>query len=218
MALFYWHITSRKKGSTAPFSAYIDRDPSSGYSARNDLVASGSGNLPEWCNGNPKELWKKADLHERENASACRDLILAIPRELSPDRSIEIIEKYIKIDLAGKPFQYAIHQAHAADDGHIQPHAHVMYSDRLQDEHPRNGSQFFRRYNSGAPDKGGARKDSGGKSPKQLRIAIFERKAAWAHIVNTALASDGHSARVDHRSLAAGGGIAPVSTGIVESA
>lgn len=189
MDLYHWHITSRKKGSAAPFSAYIARDASSGYSGRNDLVAAGSGNLPEWCEGNPKMFWEHADLHERKNASACRDLVLSLPRELAPEKWKWVVERYIEKDIAGKPFQYAIHLAHSDDDGQIQPHVHVMYSDRVQDEHPRSGAKFFRRYNGGAPDQGGARKDSGGKSPKQLRIAIIERKAKWAQILKSELAT-----------------------------
>ena len=63
-----------------------------------------------------------------------------------------------------KPYSVALHNV-IASDGEQQPHIHLMFCERLQDDIERTPQQFFKRYNSKDPSKGGARKDNTGKTP-----------------------------------------------------
>lgn len=194
MAQFNWHIGSYQKGRATSQSDYIWRR--NHFNGATDLVAVGSGNLPQWCNGDPATFFSAADCYERENGSACRHLVVALPRELSLPSWISLVEALIERDLGKKAFQYAIHNPCKGELEH--PHAHIVYSDRVPDDIDRPPELFFRRHNSASPTLGGCKKDSGGKSPKQLRISVIKRKAVWAELQNQALEAAGHTARVDY--------------------
>ena len=196
MANFNWHIGSYQKGRATSKSDYIWRR--NNFHGINDLVASGSGNLPHWCNNNPAIFFGAADCYERQNGSACRHLVLTLPLELSLSEWISLVETYIALDIGPKPFQYAIHNPSKGGLGH--PHVHILYSDRVPDELDRPAETFFRRHNPVSPTFGGCKKDSGGQSPMQMRISVIKRKALWAEVLNQALEAAGYSARVDHRS------------------
>jgi len=195
MAQFNWHIGSYQKGRATSQSDYIWRR--NNFHGPNDLVASGSGNLPSWCNNDPAVFFGAADCYERQNGSACRHLVVTLPRELSIQEWIRLVEALISRDIGKKAFQYAIHNPCKDELGH--PHAHILYSDRVPDELDRPVELFFRRHNPASPTLGGCKKDSGGQSPKQLRISVIKRKALWAELQNQALEGAGHAARVDYR-------------------
>lgn len=196
MAIFNWHIGSYQKGRATSQSSYIWRRDN--FSAKDDLVATGCGNLPVWCIGDPLTFFQAADYYERQNGSACRHLVITLPRELSVPEWILLVEELIARDLGLKPYQFAIHNPR--EDAQEHPHAHILYSDRVPDGINRPAPLFFRRPNATSPELGGCRKDSGGQSPKQLRIAVINRKKLWAELQNEALEAAGHAARVDHRS------------------
>jgi len=56
------------------------------------------------------------------------------------------------------------------------------------------------RNNPKFPARGGCKKDSGGKSPMQLRDDVIDKRKRVASIQNQMLAEVGEKARVDHRS------------------
>ena len=60
---------------------------------------------------------------------------------------------------------------------------------------------MFRRYNPTHPEKGGCRKDSGGKTRQALHAHVTAQRKATADEINAALAKHGHDLRVDHRTL-----------------
>lgn len=196
MANFNWHIESYRKGSAIWQSDYLWRRGQ--WSHIGDVVASGCGNLPAWCHGDPALFFAASDTYERQNGSACRHLVVTLPRELCLADWISLVEALIAGDLGNKPYQYAIHNK--GDDGEEHPHAHILYSDRVPDGLDRAASLFFCRANPKSPELGGCRKDSGGQSPKQLRLAVIGRKKLWQDLQNEALKVRGHSVRVDYRS------------------
>jgi hypothetical protein len=193
MANFTWSIISIKKGGATTYAEYIWRLGQFGN--RSDLAATGFGNLPAWCNGDPVTLWRAADLFERRNGAACRELGVSLPRELGLSEWIAFIEELIARDIGPKPYQYAIHSP--ADREGLHPHAHIIYCDRVPDEHIRGPELFFHRFNPGAPELGGCRKDSGGKPLFQVGKEVAGRRALWAQIQNRYLAAGGYPARVD---------------------
>jgi hypothetical protein len=76
-----------------------------------------------------------------------------------------------------------------------------MYSSRIHDEIERTPEQTFSRYNGKHPERGGCRKESGGKSPMVLRNEVIETRKKSAEVQNAFLAKHGHTVRVDHRRL-----------------
>lgn len=201
MALFHLSLKSGKKGTAANHANYIARQGKHCKDESNsDLVTTAHGNLPEWADNDPIKFWRSSDCHERANGAAYREFVLALPNELSTEQHLKLVEKFIQSGIGDKPFQYAIHESSASIGEVRQPHAHVMFSDRVQDEFDRTPKQHFSRYNSQNPELGGCKKDSGGKCRSQVREDLIKQRESWASITNNALESNGHPARVDHRS------------------
>lgn len=200
MASMHIGMKSGKPGQAAIHAQYILREgPYRKGDKANDLVAAGHGNLPPGM-ADPITMWKAADKGERANAAAFREIVGALPRELTREQQIEVVEEFISRVLPDKPFQYAIHCPRASLGQGTQPHVHLMYSDRIPDGIYREPVQFFCRYNARHPEKGGCKKDSGGKDPVTFRDEAKLRRENWAQVQNEYLARYGHDARLDPRS------------------
>jgi hypothetical protein len=76
-----------------------------------------------------------------------------------------------------------------------------MYSERIRDGIARDHEHYFKRYNAKNPEKGGAKKFSGGKSANELKAELLGLRERWAEMQNKHLEKHGHNDRVDHRSL-----------------
>lgn len=203
MASYHWSIKSGKKGSASRHARYIAREGSFGTHGRGEeLIAKGSGNLPPWAQGNASSFWRAADQYERSNAAAYREIEMALPVELPAPKQVELVKAYIEKAIGPKTYQFAIHAPVASIGDCAQPHAHIIYSDRLQDEIDREAAQHFRRHNSRCPEKGGCKKDGGGKRRSELRAKVTGEREFFAKLQNKFLADGGHTARVDHRSHA----------------
>lgn len=201
MATYHLSIKSGKRGKAVEHSAYIAREGKHGKGdKKNDLVETWHGNMPEWANDSPAEFWRKADKHERINGTAYREFELAIPNELTRNQQRELVDEFIKYEVGEKPFQAAIHAPTAAIGDVEQPHAHIIISDRVPDGIDRSPEQHFKRYNPRTPDKGGARKDSGGREPAVLKEEVRATRKKWADQQNIILGKYGHEERVDYRS------------------
>lgn len=199
MATYHLKVKSHGRGHAEDRAKYINREGK--YDDHeDDLVASGSGNLPEAANGNPYDMWKNADKYERANGCACREFELALPIELALEQQKEILHQFINEAIGDKPYQYAIHEPAGALSGESNPHAHVLFTDRISDGIERPLSQMFQRYNPHYPSRGGCPKDSGGKPPHVQREELIAKRKLLADIQNSLLEKYGHAARVDHRS------------------
>lgn len=201
MASYHCSIKSGKRGKAASHADYIARE---GRHAKDeetsDLVEKAYGNLPDWAADDPKHFWRMADRHERVNGAAYREFVLALPQELRKEQQLEIVKEFITSEIGSKPYQFAVHSPVAALGKTEQPHAHVMYSDRIDDGIDRLPEQHFKRYNAACPELGGCRKDSGGKDRIAMKEALTQTRATWAQIQNAALERSGYDAKVDHRS------------------
>ena len=200
-----YHLTAKigKKGMGEAHAAYIAREGKySGSNRYEDLEHTASGNMPKWAEHNPAEFWRAADKNERANGSVYRELEIALPRELTPDQRRELVQEFIDNEIGeSHAYQYAIHTPKAALEKGEQPHAHIMYSERIRDGIERDPEQYFKRYNAKNPEKGGAKKFSGGKSANELKAELLEQRERWATLQNAHLEKHGHDSRVDHRSL-----------------
>ena len=146
-------------------------------------------------------FWKAADKYERANGAAYRELVIALPRELSLEQLRSVVDRLIAELVGSRPYQYAVHAPVSSLQGEANPHIHLMYSDRLSDGIERSADRTFARYNPNDPAQGGCRKGSGGKTSLQVRDEVIAKRKTAADIQNEFLATYGHVARVDHRTL-----------------
>lgn len=198
MPSYHVEIKSGRKGTATEHARYIAREGK--HSRRGDLLDTGFGNLPQWANNHPEVFWAAADKYERVNGAAYRELVIALPNEFSPEQCITCAERVVAKLIGNKPYQYAIHAPEASLGEASNTHLHAMYSDREPDGIDRPAEQTFGRYNPQKPERGGCRKDSGGRSPLELRDEVIARRKAVADIQNDMFAECGSSSRVDHRS------------------
>ena len=194
VATYHCSVKTGGKGRGAKHADYIsgrdDRD-------RRDIEAQGHGNMPAWAGHSPRLFWQAADEYEREKGAVYRELEVALPRELSPEERLGLVQEIIRRTCgSAHAYEWAIHCPKAAIEGGEQPHLHLMYSERVQDGIDRDPAQYFRRYNAKAPERGGCRKDSAG-----TKTRLFETRQMVAEVTNRHLERAGMDGRVDHRSL-----------------
>lgn len=160
MASYHCTVKTGAKGVALKHADYISRSGEyKNYKSREDLEFSSSGNMPSWAKKNPAELWKAADEFERKNGTAYREIEIALPRELTREQRIELVEDFVQKELGDRhAYQYAIHNPPGAIDGKEQPHAHIMFCERINDGIERDPQQFFKRANSKSPERGGAKR------------------------------------------------------------
>src|SRR4051812_7360037 len=142
----------------------------------------GPDHAPDWVYDRG-QLWNRVE--EREDrakrpwhAQLARDLLLTLPRELTPSQCIDLVERFIERACVAKGMvaDIAIHCPDASDGGE-QPHAHVLLTMRRLED-----GEFT------------------AKARDWNRLVTVWRPA-WEEAVNDALEDAGCDARVDHRSL-----------------
>jgi hypothetical protein len=209
MAIARLSMKVGKAGRACPHAAYIVR---AGQHARHlsrgeKLEACEAGNLPAWAEHDPLLFWQAADAYERSNGTTYREMEIALPRELDAGQRAALVRAFVAQEIGGRhAYQWAIHTPIAAD-GQVQPHVHLMFSERQVDGIERDPEQYFRRYNAKNPEKGGARKGYGLHAGQTLtrseRAAdLKELRARWQQMANTHLEQLGHDTRIDMRSHA----------------
>lgn len=190
MALGRISVKVGMKGKALPHSKYILREDQ--YAPKNNklekLESIGHGNMPAWAEHDPKIFWQMADLHERKNGSTYREHIISLPRELNESQRLRLVQDWIKQEIGEKyAYSFAIHNP-TAMDGKEQPHCHLMFSERLLDGIERDPEQFFKRFNSKNPEKGGAKKDNTGLLDSVRKTLIKEQRNRWEVLCNEHLA------------------------------
>jgi len=192
MAIYHLSATiiQRSRGRTATAAAAYRsggriRDERSGvihdYTRRKGVHGSEirvPAHAPEWARRRDV-LWNQVELSERRrDAQLAREINVALPRELSHARNKALLREFVDRCFVEPWGMVADVAYHDMDSGN--PHAHVMLTMR--------------------------RLDRGGFGPKMRVLNDVKHlrgwREAWAAAVNTALAAEGRSTRVDHRSLA----------------
>jgi hypothetical protein len=196
MATFHHRITSGR--NAIEHIKYIEREGRD--SKREDKVYSESRNLPEWSDSN-QTFWRAAECGERMNGAVYRGNTIALPAELTVDQNVELAKVLCQQLFPNKTYTMAVHYAVGKVSGLLNPHMHTMSSDRLHDAHKRPPERWFARFNPRCPEQGGCRKDSGGKTPFEMKNELTSMRKTIAGTINEALARHGHASRVDHRSL-----------------
>lgn len=161
---------------------------------RDDLVASGSGNLPAFAGGDAGKYWLAVDSYERKNGRLFVELQLNLPRELSLEQQKEAVQSYASklCDNEKLAYSWVIHHGKGEN-----PHVHLMIQETKGDSIERPAEQHFKRFNSKYPERGGAQKTASLK-PKQW---LLDARAGWAIAANDALEAGGFKRHFDHRTL-----------------
>lgn len=192
------------RGKGGPHADYITRQGE--YAPQHErferLEAVMDGNMPTWAVGDARSFFEASDANERANAKSYREMELSLPRELTPEQRVVLMDEWCQQELPRYPFLYAIHNPKAMDGGE-QPHAHLMFSERENDGIERDEELFFRRANRKHPERGGARKTynlEASKEERQNRLVALRQR--WQAHVNEHLARADIAARIDMRSYA----------------
>ena len=209
MAIGRLSVKVGKAGKAGPHAAYIAREGKYANRLENGekLEAKESGNMPDWARDHPQEFWKAADEYERKNGTTYREMEIALPRELSPDQRRDLVREFVQQEIGDRhAYQWAIHTPKAIDGGE-QPHVHLMFSERQLDGISRDPDQYFKRYNSKAPENGGAQKGYGSRAGETLtaierKAEIKDLRTRWQDMTNRHLERSGVEARIDMRSHA----------------
>jgi hypothetical protein len=206
MPSFHINISTGPKGAAVEHAQYIAREGRFADEEKyGPVIAQAEANFPEWAREDRNAFWTASDEFERANGNTYREYELALPRELSREQQIALVERFASQELGStRVYQWAIHEPNASD-GKPQPHVHLMFSDRQLDGIERGPEKFFKRYNSKNPERGGAQKFSYGEDKAEAARTYEGIRERWAKVQNLALEHVGVEARVDHRSLAAQG-------------
>ena len=203
MAIYHFDvsITKRAQGQSAVAkAAYNSRsqltDVRTGkkydYSHKCDLAYSAillPANAPLWAS-NREDLWRQAELAEkRKDSQTARQIVLALPRELSLEQNIELVRSFVELECAslGMAADINLHEMKerlSNNPENHNPHAHILLTMREFE-----GDDF-------------AAKKNRSWNKKQL---IADWRVAWQNHANAALEKAGSDARIDHRSLEAKG-------------
>jgi hypothetical protein len=188
-----------KAGRGVKHAAYIERQDGFATGKRSsDLVHVEHRNFPVWAKADPTAFWNAADRGERANARLYHEFEISIPRELSPEGRIAVVQDFVGQELGDKfAVTIAVHNPKALDGGE-HPHAHVMFSSRRVDDGIERGPDlFFKKANREHQELGGARKDAS----LYQKAKLYSLREAWAETANRALEREGHTVRIDHRSF-----------------
>ena len=126
---------------------------------------------------------------------------LLLPRELSPQAQQDLGDDIRQTFFSQHAHSWAIHAPSARDGSGGQPHMHVMFSPRTNDELDRSPHQYFKRYNATHPERGGAQKDRSWDTKGRLA----DLRWGVATLTNAALEREGIPLSVTHLSLRAQG-------------
>lgn len=141
---------------------------------------------PTWAKDR-QSLWNRAEAAEkRADGRPARELVLTLPRELTPDQRLELVREFVRLHVISRGLvaDISIHNP-AARDGQDQPHAHVMVTTRALDASRETGL---------SKNKDRELAENGGQ--------VENLRESWANHVNHHLEMAGSDERVDHRSLA----------------
>lgn len=139
-------------------------------------------NAPAWV-GDREQLWNRVEASERyKNAQLARDIIAALPRDLSHDQQVGLVRDFVQENFVSKGMvaDFSIHESDARDGGK-NPHAHIMLTMRELD-----GDNFNAKKNRAWND--------------HANVPVW--RDAWAEHCNRYLAEAGSSEEVITRSYA----------------
>ena len=140
-------------------------------------------------------LWNTVVAQERQvNGQFAREIVIALPNELSPVEGIALMREFVATELAAKGM-VADWVVHAVPGN---PHVHLMHTLRPATERGFGNKKIAVR------DAGGTPLRVNGKIVYRnfvgYRNELVDLRLSWANVANRHLALAGHDARIDMRS------------------
>jgi len=160
--------------------------------------------LPKWAQDDPKIFFGEADKWERANGERYKEIIFALPNELTLDQQKEIIHDFVDHNFKDFYYAFAVHdKIGVMSDGEHQPHVHFVFSTRKLDAIEKTNERlsaklFFHRGDSKHPEKGGCLKDTYWIDKNRV-AALCNIREDYAKIQNKILRKYGIPYQVDHR-------------------
>lgn len=206
MAIAFAHVSvhTRSKGHSAvAASSYRTStklfDARTGithnFSNRNDVVFSAI-LLPEGSSSefkNREFLWNQVELAEkRRDAQICKDIVLALPKELDLIQQIELTKRFAATHFVenGLPADIAIH-----DHGDGNPHAHILITTRRL-ENNRFSKYKARDLNPTFANKFIVEKDYWGEQWRDAQDAFFNEYQLDLSVDSNHVISERHTGRL----------------------
>ncbi|MCB5205481.1 Ti-type conjugative transfer relaxase TraA [Neorhizobium sp. T786] len=140
-------------------------------------------------------VWNRIQNEERANGSLAREIIIALPIELSRDENIALMREFVssQITSLGVVADWVYHDAPG------NPHVHLMHTER-----PVEAAGFGKKKIAVLDEDGKPLKVNNRIVYNRLigdRHAFKDLRLSWGDTVNRHLALAGHEARVDMRSF-----------------
>ncbi|MDU5253104.1 MobQ family relaxase [Anaerococcus vaginalis] len=149
-------------------------------------------------------LWNSVEKIEKsKNSQLAREIEIALPKELSREKQIELVRKYVKENFV-KVGMCADVALHDKNDGN--PHAHILLTMRPLNEDKTWGAKSKKEY---ILDKNGEKikLKNGNYKTRKINTTDWneqekaeEWRKAWADITNKYLEENSIQEKVDHRS------------------
>ena len=167
------------------------------YSYKENEIVESFHNIPEWAKSS-YDFWEKYSQEDRVNSSY-KKIELSLQEELSFEENKKMLYEFIKKNVGDNYYYSVVIHDKESNEKRIQnTHAHIMICKRLEDGIKRNPEQFFKRYNSNSPEKGGALTDNKYWGKKQTLINFRED---WENIINKYFEKNNIKKKVSSKSL-----------------
>lgn len=185
---------TRTPDAAGEHAAYVTR--TRGY-VREDLIATGTGNLPAWAEGSPVRFFEAADQYERGGVlrpgRTATQITAALPRDLTHAQQQDAVQDFVQGQLGTRhAYVWGIHET-VASDGKRYPHVHMAFSERTDTGQGLGPEQYF--------SQRGYHKDRVFNDRAWPQAA----RQAWSDTLNATLEQAGAVARVDARTFRAQG-------------
>lgn len=140
------------KSNSKPHYDYINREGAyKSYNKGEDFIYSESQNLPIWAN-NGEEYWKA--VNELEKGTQYRELEISLPQEFNNKQNIKLTQEFCE-NVFGKNYTYSfsIHKNIGKLSNQENPHAHIMFSEKLIDHNRKQEPTKFEYFTQRRKDK-----------------------------------------------------------------
>lgn len=148
MAIYHLKMNIGKSNSKAHYDYIMRENNFKNYKKQEDLIYKKNYNLPYWAEGKGNVYWNAVNQYEK--GTHYREFEIALPIEYTDNQNIILTQEFCE-KVFGKNYTYsfAIHKNVGSLSGKENPHAHIMFSERLIDhnrkQEPTKSEYFIQR-------------------------------------------------------------------------
>ncbi|PRA81040.1 Ti-type conjugative transfer relaxase TraA [Ochrobactrum sp. MYb29] len=141
-------------------------------------------------------IWNKITMEERANGQLAREIVVALPVELTREQNIDLMRDYVaqQVTANGLVADWVYHEAEG------NPHVHLMHTLRPIAEEGFGKKSIPVLDENGEPLRRGPRQQIVHRTVIGGMQGLRDWRFAWGDVVNHHLAMAGHEVRIDMRS------------------